>query len=63
MSEKIVTLTNENLQMPPMNDKSVYLFPTNQIEIKHIITGLKNRKPRYRRNRCTSLKNTKTSYQ
>ena len=44
MSEKIVTPKNENLQIPPMNGKSMYLFPTNQIEIKHIITRLKNKK-------------------
>ena len=62
MSEKIVTPINENLQFPLMNDKSMYLFPTKQIEMKHIIYyTIKEQKRRYIRIRCTSLKNTKTS--
>ena len=30
--------------MPPMNDKSIYLFPTNLIEMKDIITRFNHKK-------------------
>jgi hypothetical protein len=44
MRNKIQKPQNENIQMPPMNDSSLYLFPTNSNEIREIIRCLKNKK-------------------
>ena len=41
MSDKITAPSNKSIQLPPSNANSIFLNPTNEIEIKKIIENLK----------------------
>ena len=41
MSDKITAPSNNFIQLPPSNVNSIYLNPTNEIEVKKIIKNMK----------------------
>ena len=43
ISDRIMPLRNEKIKLPPINRKTIFITPTNHIEILNIINNMENK--------------------
>ena len=62
ISDRIVPPRNQKLKFPPMNRKSIFITPTNHVEILNIINNMDNKNGDIDYINTKNIKNFKCPY-